>query len=690
MRVKVARCPECGADVQFRSASSVLCVCSYCRSALARTDVDVEKIGKVGLLADVPSLLSLGMRGSAYGGFTIVGRLQLDFGAGTWNEWYLALEGGRWLWLAETQGRYYLTTPVGPVRSAPPLSELHLGHSVHVPGPDGGDLVMYVAEVHQARIVSAEGELPWRVDPNEGLSYADLSGPRRTFGTLDYGTEPAGPPTGYVGREVELAELQLVGGSGPEPERARLPATRAARMECPSCRGALALRAPDSTLRVVCPFCASLVDVSQEPLRALTTLARDRTITPRFALGSQAQLRGTPYRVLGLLRRQIEGSSFFWDEYVLAVGQDGRGGFHYLIESDGHFTLVRPAHLGDVHGSGSTRRYEGHTFHRVEQVRTTVTYLDGEFPWEVEVGEATLVEDFWAPGYLLSLERSLGPHAELVASLGEYLDAHELFAAFSLKESPPRPTYIAPHQPNPYRKGYEHRKHLFWRAIVPLAVLMVVFALRNAIMSTRIRFDLSTAAGAEPAAEHIFLSEPFALGKLSRAAVSFRLSAPTLENSWLDVDAALINDEDGTAYQFGAGVSYYAGVEDGEAWSEGSRSAEVILPSVPAGRYVLRVEPSWPVSRPCSFNSECGPLGSCQDGQCLRSCSASHPSCGPGETCLGDRCVLQALPYTIELYHGATRWRWGLFFGLLMLAAPLVSWLRMHHFEQRRQEDMVG
>jgi hypothetical protein len=37
-------------------------------------------------------------------------------------------------------------------------------------------------------------------------------------------------------------------------------------------------------------------------------------------------------------------------------------------------------------------------------------------------------------------------------------------------------------------------------------------------------------------------------------------------------------------------VSYYHGVEDGEAWTEGASTDAVTLPSVPPGRYFLRIE----------------------------------------------------------------------------------------------------
>lgn len=694
MRVKEARCPECGADVRFSQAASALCVCSYCRSVIARTDVDVEKIGKVALLAEIPSVLRLGARGTGYGGFTVAGRLQLDYGAGTWNEWYLSLdngqEEGRWLWLAEAQGRLFLTAPSGSAPSAPPHDELHLGHTVDVPSPDGATLTMHVVEVHEARIVSAEGELPFRVDPGEPVRYADLSGPRRSFGTLDYGAGN-GQAVAYVGRQVELAELGMVSGGYDNPP-AKQPSVKAARMECPSCHGALELRAPDHTLRVTCPYCASLVDVSQEPLKALTTVKKDPEIAPRFPLGAKGTLRGAEYVVIGHLRRRIEQSGFAWDEYVLAVGPGARGGFHYLVESGGHLTLTRPVHYGDLQGSNAFGyTYQGRSFRHAETCRAQVVHVSGEFPWEVEVGEEAKVRDYWADGAALSVEESEGAHAELNASLGEYLDRREALRAFGLKDGPPFITYIAPHQTNPHRQRLDRRKRVLWPALAALAVLMMVFSIRAGGSRTTQRFDFETVAGVEPAAEHIFLSEPFTLGRGGSAAVSVELEAPSLQDGWVDTDLALINDEDGVARQVGLGASYYSGVDDGESWSEGSRSASVLLPSVPSGRYVLRVEPSWPSVRECTFSADCGTFGSCEAGHCRRPCgaAASYAACLNNEQCVSDRCVLRPVRYSVTVRHGASRAGWGVLFGLLMLFFPLWSWIRSSQFEQRRREDMT-
>jgi hypothetical protein len=86
-----------------------------------------------------------------------------------------------------------------------------------------------------------------------------------------------------------------------------------------------------------------------------------------------------------------------------------------------------------------------------------------------------------------------------------------------------------------------------------------------------------------------FVTEPFELsGRTSNVDVWLDSN---LSNNWMLVNLALINEETGVALDFGRELEYYFGVEAGESWSEGSRQGGVVLPSVPAGRYYLRVEP---------------------------------------------------------------------------------------------------
>src|SRR5688572_12411014 len=100
-------CPSCAATIVFKSRVSVLAVCSYCKSAVVRHDLNVENLGKMAELPPDMSPLQLGTRGKYEGtSFEIVGRLKVAWEEGTWNEWYLLFDSGRDGWLAEAQGFY--------------------------------------------------------------------------------------------------------------------------------------------------------------------------------------------------------------------------------------------------------------------------------------------------------------------------------------------------------------------------------------------------------------------------------------------------------------------------------------------------------------------------------------------------------------------------------------------------------
>jgi len=96
-----AKCPTCGAPLTFRPGTMVA-VCGYCKSLSARTDRDPKLIGKVADLVDTGSPLRVGAEGNYAGRkFSLVGRTQMRHPlGGVWDEWYLALEDGRWGWLA--------------------------------------------------------------------------------------------------------------------------------------------------------------------------------------------------------------------------------------------------------------------------------------------------------------------------------------------------------------------------------------------------------------------------------------------------------------------------------------------------------------------------------------------------------------------------------------------------------------
>lgn len=709
-----ARCPECGGEVKFSAPGSVLSVCTYCKSAVAKAGLDYKKLGKVAQLVEVSSPLCVGLRGKAYGGFQVIGRLQLDHGAGAWNEWYLALDNGRWLWLAETQGRYYLTAPIDSVPGTLRFQSLGLGHSVTLPDPAGGGLhTLHVTEIHTAKMVSAEGELPFAITPGEETRYADLAGSHGRFGTLDYGPPGSSELRAYLGQQVRIGDLKLDEGSFDRPPA--LAKKSGARMSCPQCDGALSLTAPDAAQRVTCPYCRALIDVTAEPLKALTTLKPLDEFQPLIPLGKSGELRGARYTVIGHLRRQItKGEGGHWDEYLLHTEQESDSAFHYLIESGGHFTLAIPISIGDVSGSGTVRSFLGNVLRLAERCTTKVSFVSGEFPWAVAVGEETKVEDYAAEGLLGSIETSVGKHQEINVSIGHYLDGASVLRAFGVATAPPRQLWVAPHQPNPFRARLGEQRQILYLASILLLILMSWSCSRNKGQGEAMRWDLKTVPGVAAAAEHIVLTEPFQISQAGRqVAVEWELSA-NVDNSWLGADVSMINEETGQAYTFGLEVSYYSGVDDGESWSEGSRSNSTVVPEIPAGKYVVRIEPAWPVSPPCASMLDCGGIldgYQCTAGRCVKSCSPpadaatkpqtaaeraveaslapfrSRMACGKDRVCVNGECALPAVTYTLRMTYPTTRSGYAFFLWLMMAIVPAWTWIRRNRFEARRQED---
>jgi hypothetical protein len=197
-----ATCPSCAAPLAFTSKVSLYVVCESCRSLVLRKDLDVEKVGEVAELADDGTPIQLGVTGRfRERGFRVIGRIQLRFPYGYWNEWHVDFsDGGVW-WLGETQGNYAVTRLVAPREKIPALEEIRTGLPVTLEGEP-----FSVKDVQSARCVSGEGELPFSFEGGYEAPVVDLAGRGRRFATLDYSEQPA---LAFVGENCEFEELKL-------------------------------------------------------------------------------------------------------------------------------------------------------------------------------------------------------------------------------------------------------------------------------------------------------------------------------------------------------------------------------------------------------------------------------------------------------------------------------------------------
>jgi len=421
-----AACPNCGAPVEFASAASPMAVCSFCRSTLARDGETLRRIGQSAELFDDHSPLQLGVAGRWQGAaFTLVGRLQMGYAEGSWNEWHALFDSGKSAWLSEDNGRYVMAFDAAAPAALPRLDDLRPGLAFTIDGRS-----WQVASVTRVRTAAAQGELPLAPKLDGEYSIVDLRNAQDEVATLDF-ADPARPHWS-VGRGASLSELALTGLREPSEK------TLSARgVPCPSCGSALEIKLA-TTQAIVCHQCLAVVDVSQGVGGDLAHYAQDTPRLgggePQLPLGATASLGlggpPKPWQVVGYAERceiadEADDESVFWREYLLYNRSEG---FAFLVDAEDGWSYAVPL-TGAPQVSGDTARWRSDDYRKLYAYRGQITYVLGEFYWKLERGQRTANIDFASGAKRLNREQA---GAEVTWSAGQTLDAAVIAAAFKL------------------------------------------------------------------------------------------------------------------------------------------------------------------------------------------------------------------------------------------------------------------
>lgn len=584
MSVLQANCPTCAAPIEFKAGSTIVLVCPYCRSAVARTDRGLEDIGKVAEIVDSESPLKVGLKGEYKGTrFELTGRAQLKHElGGVWDEWYATFSNGWVGWLAEAQGRFYMTfyQPLPDEVSLPTFAGLQLGQTV----PEIPNVTpLMVQEKGRATTAAADGEIPYKLTPNEQFEYADLAGKNNAFATIDYSMSP---PWVFAGEMVTLDQIGLGDAKSVKREPKRV---SSAGMGCPNCGGPLELIAPDKAERVTCPNCSSLLDVSQGNLTYLRALNPPPN-APDFVapIGAEGTFPGdVKFKIIGAVVRSVtlDGVQYFWHEYLL---YNPMIGFRWLVHSDNHWNFVETVNAAEVTppssgiGKGAVANYNGRTFKIFQDAPAVVEYVKGEFYWRVEQGETVRAVDYVSAPLMLSQEMSQN---EINWSVGTYMTNDEIEKAFGISGLP-KPWSVGPNQP------FTGRFYYTWGAL-PLLLLFVVAIFMiplTGISSTVLTQEVVLPPMANATTAQAQFSQPFDL----KGGRNVRITASAqVDNSWADIDIDLVNDQSEEVESVNVPVEYYSGTDSDGSWTEGSKSTDATISSLPSGKYTLRVEGTW-------------------------------------------------------------------------------------------------
>lgn len=428
--------------------------------------------------------------------------------------------------------------------------------------------------------------------------------------------------------------------SAGSPPLSSPPKPQAKALNCPKCGAAITLRSFGQAETVVCGSCHSILD-AKDPTLAIVqqSYAATRADTPLIPLGTRGKLRGTDYEVIGYQRRSIlvDGIHYSWHEYVLFNPYKG---FRYLTEYNGHWNDISICkELPMVErsfsaGPGSAANYLGEVYKHFQTADATTDFVLGEFPWQVQVGEHAEVTDYVHPPRVLSSERI---SKEVTWSIGEYMYGREIWEVFKLPGSPPEALGVYENQPSPVTTNVT----AIWVAFGVFAVFLLAFmagfdmlAKKEPVFHETYQLNRAAAVG-EPS----FVTDVFELtGRTSN--VELKTYAP-VNNHWIYLNYALINQDTGQAWDFGREVSYYYGYDSDGSWTEGKQNDTVVIPSVPPGHYYLRIEP------------EADP-------------------------------ALHGVPYTVDVRRDVpVSGIYGIAFVALLLPALLISW-RSYTFERSR------
>ncbi len=338
-------------------------------------------------------------------------------------------------------------------------------------------------------------------------------------------------------------------------------------LNCPKCGAALEQRGFGQTLNIVCAHCLSILDASDPKLRIIQQSHVKYREEPLIPLGTRGKLDKVDYECIGFQLRGVkdEGITYFWHEYLLFNPFQG---FRYLVQYSGHWNKVRSVNaIPQVQSSPPKQKIalDGRTYRHFSTASATTSFILGEFPWQVRVGETVVAADFISPPYLLSSETT---EHETTWSLGEYITGAEVWAAFKLAGKPPAATGIYLNQPAPAGKDTGG----MWTAAFALLLALIVMGLG---MSTFSRHEEVYRQS------YNFSKEAYVTPTFELKGHTSTVEIKTTTGRGLDVfiNYALIDTASNKAWDFARHIE--------------ECHDTALVPSIPPGIYYLRVEPEF-------------------------------------------------------------------------------------------------
>ncbi|PWF42069.1 DUF4178 domain-containing protein [Massilia glaciei] len=396
--MQTVSCPGCGAPVTFKSHASVMAVCEFCQAAVIKDAAAVGDLGKMSSVLEDYSPIQINTAGVFEGRpFTVVGRIQLRYAHGMWNEWFLLFNDAGNGWLGDASGQYMVTTESDVDGSVVPFGQIAPAQHYTFSG-----LRYTVADHRVADCIGGQGELPFRVGQGWQSRTVDLRA-GGAFLTLDY--SDAELPTAYRGKAVKLEQLQCQLLRDDEQIKASAGRYRGRLdvLDCPSCGGAIKYL-PGLATQLVCPACQARLDASGPEATVLAAGERVEGERTTLALGAVGKIGGSDYTIMGVMRR-LDDEDSAWTEYLL---HNPAAGFKWLVETDEGWSFAEVLDTWpEWNATGGERAtLDQASYTKLYDYEARVEFVAGAFNWRVAAGDAVQVYEFERGSTSLAAELS--------------------------------------------------------------------------------------------------------------------------------------------------------------------------------------------------------------------------------------------------------------------------------------------
>ena len=364
-------------------------------------------------------------------------------------------------------------------------------------------------------------------------------------------------------------------------------------INCPACGGPIELHGFGAVEQVNCPYCGSELapqDSGDLQIVQAAQRARRQSALPLHARGTFADESGShEYELIGIMWREcrVDGVVYPWQEFLL---YNPYVGYRYLMftMTDGSWALGQVLDGAPQLLTGIGHRKVEFAKDKYKHFQTSVaivSYVEGEFPWQVRVGDQAVAHDFIKPPLSMSIEEASTEDGQDVNfTKMRHIEGDDVWKAFGLTGKPPKSSGVAMLQPNPYSKG----RAITWVLVAVLLVSWLVASVLYVEGRTNEVVFSETGQGVEQTfSQEIEIGEK---GKMTT--LEFDMRAVGLSNAWAYAQVMLIAQDSEKAIGFGATAEEWHGVSGGESWREGDASPTVTVGSVPGGTYLLQISPS--------------------------------------------------------------------------------------------------